>query len=260
MTRKEQIAAALASMPIHPLADRFPLMQGAEFDELVGDLQRRPLNRPITIHKGMIVDGRNRARACQKAKREPTYVELSVILGKPDEDITEQDIRRYIIQENLLRRDLTPEQRRSRMKELLGLNPLQSDRMFAAQAGIDHKTAAKLRAEMESTGEISPVAKRTGKDGKARARPVRKQKPRLKPMAQPEPRPTTAAEKVEAALEVIADSDLADIAEELAQRFSVTQIGEICALATRRRNEMAEPQVPTNGWTDCPAAVEAAAA
>ena len=220
MTRKEQIAAALASMPIHPLADRFPLMQGAEFDELVGDLQRRPLNRPITIHKGMIVDGRNRARACQKAKREPTYVELSVILGKPDEDITEQDIRRYIIQENLLRRNLTPEQRNRHMKQLLGFDPLQSDRVIAAQVGVDHKTVGIARKQMESTGEIPQFKKRTGKDGKSRRQPAPKPWSASAPKLAALPKPT-----IEQIRETIAPDEELDLLREFA-RFVIEREGK----------------------------------
>jgi hypothetical protein len=42
--------------------------------------------------------------------------------------------------------------------------PAISDRAIAADLGVDHKTVAKAR---RATGEKSPVAKRTGKDGKA---------------------------------------------------------------------------------------------
>lgn len=48
-------------------------------------------------------------------------------------------------------------------------NPQKSDRAIAAELGIDHKTVGKAR---KSTGEYSPVEKRTGKDGKARRVPV----------------------------------------------------------------------------------------
>jgi hypothetical protein len=41
----------------------------------------------------------------------------------------------------------------------------------AKQVKVDHKTVGSVRAEKEATGELSPVEKRVGADGKARAQP-----------------------------------------------------------------------------------------
>ena len=61
----------------HPAAALFPLMDvdGAEFGELVRDLQEHGLLQPIVLHEGKVLDGRNRLRACQHARVEPRYVE-----------------------------------------------------------------------------------------------------------------------------------------------------------------------------------------
>jgi hypothetical protein len=59
--------AAVADMKFHPLTELFPLMQGREFRELVTDIKAHGLRVPITTYQGKILDGRNRARACERA-------------------------------------------------------------------------------------------------------------------------------------------------------------------------------------------------
>jgi len=61
-------------LQVHPLANLFPLMEGEDFDDLVADIKANELNEPIVLHEGMILDGRNRYRACQAAGVDPTFV------------------------------------------------------------------------------------------------------------------------------------------------------------------------------------------
>jgi hypothetical protein len=166
-------------LPFHPLADLFPLMHGDEFDELVGDIERRGQRFDITIFEGQIIDGRNRALACQKAGKEPRYVQFE---GKAE------DVPRFIVSANIHRRHLRPDQRRDLIKKVLKLEPEQSNRAVAAMVKVDDKTVATVRAEMEATAEIPQLKARRGKDGKTRSRPNRS-KPASAPKLAAIPKP-----------------------------------------------------------------------
>jgi N6-adenosine-specific RNA methylase IME4 len=89
-------------LPFHPLASIFPMMEGAEFDALVEDIKANGLREPATVFEGTIIDGRNRARACEKAgvdlKTEPL----------PPWDTANP--RQFIISQNLHRRHLSASQ------------------------------------------------------------------------------------------------------------------------------------------------------
>ncbi len=84
----------------HPLADAFPLLEGQEFKELIEDINKHGLHLPVVMHEGMILDGRNRWRACQE-------------LGIPHREIkfTGEDPAAFVWSTNAVRRQLTPSQR-----------------------------------------------------------------------------------------------------------------------------------------------------
>ena len=63
-------------MKFHPYADVLPLLEGEAFESLVADIRANGLLEPITIHGGLILDGRNRYRACEAARIEPKFLEF----------------------------------------------------------------------------------------------------------------------------------------------------------------------------------------
>jgi ParB-like chromosome segregation protein Spo0J len=147
----------------HPLASAFPLMRGAEFDELVADVRANGLIEPIVIYEGQVLDGRNRLRACQAAGIEPRF-----------EPFVGDDPAAFVISANVHRRHLTGEQKRDVIAALLKTEPARSDRQIAKIAKVDNKTVASVRAQKEATEEIPQLKNRVGKDGKARKQPARK--------------------------------------------------------------------------------------
>ena len=91
-------------MNAHPLADLFPLMDGQPFEELCADIKAHGLRHKIVTLDGMILDGRNRERACVAVGVEPEYIrfEDTGVNCSPWE---------FVASENLQRRHLTPDQR-----------------------------------------------------------------------------------------------------------------------------------------------------
>jgi N6-adenosine-specific RNA methylase IME4/ParB-like chromosome segregation protein Spo0J len=94
------MSAAPVARQFHPLANVLPVMEGTDFDRLVADIAEHGLLNPITIHDDMILDGRNRERACCAAGIEATYVPF-----------TGDDPAAFVLSQNLARRHLGPSER-----------------------------------------------------------------------------------------------------------------------------------------------------
>jgi hypothetical protein len=169
----------------HPIAEKFPLIEGEEFDRLVEDVRANGLAQPIVLYQGKIIDGRNRYRACRKAGVEPKFATFPG--GDP---VT------YVISLNLRRRHLKPEKREELLIELIKLNPTKSDREHGKDAGFDHKTVAKARKKGEDVGKIPHVETRI--DTRGRRVPAKKSATKSKsmPPAKLVGSPLTAAEQI----------------------------------------------------------------
>lgn len=92
-----------ASIPFHPLAELFPLMQGEDFAELVEAIRAHGQREPIVIYQSKVLDGRNRYRACLEIGLDPRL--------RPFQPDKEGDPLDYVVDLNLPRRHLNESQR-----------------------------------------------------------------------------------------------------------------------------------------------------
>jgi hypothetical protein len=86
--------------PIHPAAELFPMMSEAELQLLAEDIKVNGQKHKITLFRGQLLDGRNRARACEIAGVRPV-AESMACCKSPTE---------YVLTMNLRRRQLSPSQ------------------------------------------------------------------------------------------------------------------------------------------------------
>ncbi|MGH3403219.1 MAG: ParB/RepB/Spo0J family partition protein [Streptosporangiaceae bacterium] len=95
----------------HEAADLFPLLTGAPFNKLVQDIRDHGQQEPIVVEQGtsIILDGRNRYRACKEAGIEPRIIKL----------VPPHGAVAYIVSANLHRRHLTSAQRKQLALDLL---------------------------------------------------------------------------------------------------------------------------------------------
>jgi hypothetical protein len=165
MTDIHATAESRNSLKFHPLADIFPLMEGEEFDALVADIKANGLQEDIVLYGGMILDGRNRYRACLAAGEPPHFAKGDYAINDPVA---------YVISANIHRRHLTAEQKRDLIAKLLKAAPEKSDRQIAKTVKASPTFVGKVRAEKEATGDVSTVDTRT--DTRGRKQPAKKKR------------------------------------------------------------------------------------
>lgn len=133
---------------IHPICEIFPMMSEDSLAKLAQDIQKNGLVNPIVIHDGMILDGRNRAKACEMAGIEPRLAEWSQIYKGP------MDVAQWVWSINVQRRHLTVEQ---------------IAQAIVARCGIEEREAAKARelsgkkADPMANSSQGPIDKKTKK-------------------------------------------------------------------------------------------------
>jgi hypothetical protein len=121
---------------VHPLAAVFPMMTDDELQDLADDIRENGLLHPIVLDDaGVLIDGRNRLRACEIAGVAPTFAALNG-----------HDAAAFIVSANLERRNLTkgqqavalamiyPEPHSHPRGKMKGLETKQFDRSRLSQA------------------------------------------------------------------------------------------------------------------------------
>jgi len=87
-------------MEFHEIANIFPMMAEAEFEQLKADIAINGLLEPVWTYSGFILDGRNRYVACMDLGIDPRFQEY-----------TGSDPQSFVISKNLHRRHLNETQR-----------------------------------------------------------------------------------------------------------------------------------------------------
>jgi N6-adenosine-specific RNA methylase IME4 len=152
---------SVAEMKAHPYADVLPLPEGEAFDALVADIRANGLLEPITIHEGLILDGRNRYRACEAAGVEPKFLEFDG-----------NDRLGFVLSLNVHRRHLSESQRGMVVAKLETLKH-GGDRKAEQDANLhlDRRTLASLlkypRARRRAPGQCRSRNARADPGGRA---------------------------------------------------------------------------------------------
>ena len=180
---------------VHPAADLFPMMSESELRELGEDIKENGQRVQVVLWKDpspggeyWLIDGRNRLDAMElaglcvfdKIGRQRFFWRL--MDGDPYE---------VVLSLNLLRRNLTDEQRRELIGKIIKAKPEASNVTIAKETGTSEPTVRRVRKGLSSSGD--EVDQRTGR---AAARPQAK-----KPRPKPEPVEYRATGSVEVGIE-----------------------------------------------------------
>ena len=136
---------------IHPAAELFPLISDGQLHDLAEDIRANGLREPCWLNRdGVLLDGRNRIRACQKAGVKPDFRQYD-----GDDEVG------FIVSLNLRRRHLNEDERAFLA---VGLIPLYEEQGRAAMA---HAGASAAPGRPEKGGAGLPHLSR---DEAARSR------------------------------------------------------------------------------------------
>jgi hypothetical protein len=188
----------------HPIAELVPHMTPDQYGALVHDIHEHGLRTPIVMYEGMVLDGRNRARA---------WYDVHGNWDVPSTEFkgTAQEAIDFVRSHNINRRHLKPSQiayyeaqaaafwnpHQGRPIKNSRISPTQ--RQIAKKAGVDIETIALAAKAVKAAPEVGPYL-RDGKISVNRAIKVAKlpeedrldalTKPPQRKPATPKPQPT----------------------------------------------------------------------
>lgn len=158
----------------HPATQAFPMLSDAKLVALAEDIEARGLLDPITLFNGMVLDGRNRLRACDLVGVEPRFVEYD-----GDEPVA-------FVRSKNLRRDLNKGQRAMASARLLPMLEEEARKRSSknlkkgnaarggtnATSGASGHSAEQVGAIMDVSGRYVRMAKRVLKESPVMAAKV----------------------------------------------------------------------------------------
>jgi hypothetical protein len=139
-------------MQSHPAANVFPMLSDERHAALVADIRANGLRIPITVQDGMILDGRNRYKACQELGITPATTEY---VGNP---------WAYVWSLNGTRRDLTDGQRAAIWLKVEAQSAEYKAREAARRAAIEEERRAKISEAVKGMPYAPSGGQRIEKD------------------------------------------------------------------------------------------------
>jgi hypothetical protein len=130
----------------HPICLLMPSADEDELQSLTDDIRAHGLLDPIVLFEKRILDGRNRAAACESAGREPRYVEY---------EGTREEALMFVVSHNLKRRHLNKQAIADTLVEAEDFN-LHYE-LGEPAAGSDIKMSAQ-RSKTASSRELARAA------------------------------------------------------------------------------------------------------
>jgi len=150
-----------------------PELTDAEYAALTAAIREagRILVPVVVTSDGEVIDGKGRVRAAEELGI--TKYERVVVDGL---DAEARQFHRLSL--NCVRRQLSAEQKREIVRATLRATPELSNNYLGELTGVDGKTVARVREELEATSAVPKLPAFRGKDGKTRPRYVTARTPR----------------------------------------------------------------------------------
>lgn len=126
---------------IHATANLFPFIEGEDFDDLVRSLSEQGQHTPVVVADGVLLDGRNRLRACVAAGLKP----VAVLYDGGDADA-------FALSVNIDRRHLSKGQRAMIAARAMGDLETKS---IAEQIGMTAGRVAQARTVLNFAPELA---------------------------------------------------------------------------------------------------------